>query len=60
VACEACHQAPAPRGKTIAAVGSNCINCHRGEDVHDNQFGNRCEQCHVSESWKKLKNRIGN
>jgi hypothetical protein len=28
--------------------------------VHDNQFGNRCEQCHVSESWKKLKNRIGN
>jgi hypothetical protein len=55
VACEACHKAPAPRGKAIASVGSSCISCHRNEDVHDGQFGNRCEQCHVSESWKKLK-----
>jgi hypothetical protein len=41
-------------------VGSNCISCHQREDVHDGQFGVRCEQCHVSENWKLLQSRAGN
>ena len=28
-------------------------------DVHDGQFGARCEQCHVTESWNKLPLRSG-
>jgi len=59
VACESCHKEPAPKGKNAAPVGSNCISCHQREDVHDGQFGPRCEQCHVAESWKKLQNRAG-
>jgi Class III cytochrome C family len=59
VACESCHKQEAPKGKSAAFVGSNCISCHRNDDVHDGQFGLRCEQCHVTENWKKFKNRVG-
>jgi hypothetical protein len=55
VACENCHRQEAPKGKNAAPVGSNCLSCHQSEDVHDGQFGVRCEQCHVTESWKKFK-----
>jgi hypothetical protein len=58
VACEACHKEPAPRGKDIAPVGSNCISCHRRDDPHDGDFGLRCEQCHVPQSWKRITNRM--
>jgi hypothetical protein len=27
--------------------------------VHDGQFGNRCEQCHGVDGWKKIRNRVG-
>jgi hypothetical protein len=59
VACESCHSQPAPKGKNAALVGVACIACHTSEDPHDGQFGNRCEQCHVAESWKKIRNRVG-
>lgn len=58
-ACESCHREPAPRGKKAALLGSSCIGCHRSEDVHDGQFGARCEQCHSADSWKNFRNRIG-
>ncbi len=57
VTCDACHRQEAPKGKAIAPVGNNCISCHRGEDVHDGGFGVRCEQCHVTERWKRIVNR---
>lgn len=57
VACDACHVKPAPQGRDFAALGSNCLACHRSQDVHDGAFGARCEQCHVTESWKKVSNR---
>jgi hypothetical protein len=59
VACEGCHKEPAPKGKNAAVLGSNCLGCHRNEDVHDGQFGGRCEQCHGTDNWKKFKNRVG-
>jgi hypothetical protein len=59
VACESCHKQPAPKGKSAAVVGAACIACHGNADAHDGQFGNRCEQCHVAENWKKIKNRVG-
>jgi hypothetical protein len=49
---ESCHRAPAPKGKNAAPVGASCVACHSGEDVHDGQFGNRCEQCHSSDTEK--------
>lgn len=59
VACESCHKQPAPKGKDAAVVGTNCIACHRADDVHDGQFGVRCEQCHSVDNWKNFKNRVG-
>ncbi|MEX8520335.1 MAG: cytochrome c3 family protein [Leptothrix sp. (in: b-proteobacteria)] len=57
VACESCHKSPAPSGKLSATLGSSCVACHRSEDVHDGNFGLRCEQCHSTENWKKISNR---
>ncbi|MEY4750918.1 MAG: hypothetical protein RIQ60_3132 [Pseudomonadota bacterium] len=57
LACDACHTQVAPKGKPIAALSSNCIGCHRADDVHDGSFGMRCEQCHVTERWKRIVNR---
>lgn len=58
VACESCHKQEAPKGKAAAPLGSSCVTCHRSDDVHDGQFGGRCEQCHVTESWKSFQRRI--
>lgn len=57
VACAACHAAPAPAGRTIAAVGRDCIACHRGDDPHDGAFGTRCDTCHQASEWKALRAR---
>ncbi len=59
VKCESCHKQEAPKGKESAPVGSTCIACHRADDTHDGQFGMRCETCHLTDGWKKLKGRIG-
>jgi hypothetical protein len=58
VSCAKCHTQEAPKGKDAAPIGSNCISCHQNADVHDVQFGTRCEQCHVTESWKKFQRRL--
>ncbi|WP_342619747.1 cytochrome C [Rhodoferax sp. GW822-FHT02A01] len=58
-ACESCHKRPAPAGKDIAPLGTACVSCHRSQDVHNGGFGPRCEQCHLVESWKKVKSRVG-
>jgi hypothetical protein len=57
--CDSCHVQEAPKGKDAAPVGTNCLSCHRKEDVHDGQFGARCEQCHTTENWKKFQRRLG-
>jgi hypothetical protein len=58
VACEACHTRPAPADTSFAPLPSNCLACHRKDDRHDGAFGTRCEQCHVTEDWKKVSNRV--
>ena len=57
LACEACHQKPAPAGKAAAPLDRQCAACHRRDDVHDGAFGARCEQCHEVSRWKKVSNR---
>jgi hypothetical protein len=53
--CTSCHRLPAPAGRAIAPVGSDCLSCHRQSDVHEGRFGRRCEQCHVPESWRQVR-----
>lgn len=58
LACESCHRQPAPANKAAAEVGTTCIACHRRDDTHDGAFGAVCEQCHVTENWKRIRNRV--
>lgn len=55
--CGACHRSPAPAGQAIAAVGRECVACHRGDDAHDGAFGTRCDTCHLVSDWKTLRAR---
>jgi len=57
--CESCHQSPAPKGRSAAPLSGTCIACHRSDDVHDGQFGGRCDQCHGVETWKGFKPKVG-
>jgi hypothetical protein len=55
VSCLACHAKPAPAGAAIAPVGSDCMACHRKDDIHEGQFGRNCEQCHAPTQWKAVR-----
>jgi hypothetical protein len=54
--CYACHRAPVEKRATLA---SGCASCHAGDDVHDGSYGRQCEKCHVTSSWKRVKEQIG-
>lgn len=32
----------------------NCYSCHIDTDVHEGEFGQRCNRCHGVESWKDI------
>jgi len=34
--------------------GSDCLSCHRQDDVHNGAFGTECEQCHTESSFGEL------
>jgi hypothetical protein len=57
--CVSCHLAPVPAGRPIARVGTDCVSCHRKDDAHDGNFGRRCEQCHVPQAWRQLRQGVG-
>ncbi|HUN94478.1 MAG TPA: cytochrome c3 family protein [Burkholderiaceae bacterium] len=35
-----------------------CIACHRKDDKHKGQEGERCEQCHVESDWKTTRRKF--
>jgi hypothetical protein len=47
VKCERCHTAPLANQK----LPVDCYSCHRGDDVHGGQEGNRCDTCHEERGW---------
>lgn len=48
-ACSSCHR-PGEESKKLA---TNCISCHRNDDLHKGRNGERCQDCHNSQSWRK-------
>jgi len=50
VACESCH--PANVSKQIS---TQCISCHLINDVHGGRYQQKCEDCHSTKGWKKVK-----
>jgi hypothetical protein len=59
LACARCHNAQAPAGQAIAPVGGSCVACHRNDDRHEGAFGARCDQCHGTTDWKRVRSRAG-
>lgn len=49
VECADCHP-----DKRYAGTPKECNGCHREDDAHKGQFGNRCEKCHDEGQWKRF------
>ncbi len=48
--CSACHI----RAGDPAKVGTQCVDCHRRNDVHHGGFGEDCQRCHVTSSFREI------
>lgn len=46
--CESCHTG----GSFETALATDCLSCHRTEDVHEGKHGPRCQSCHGTTAWK--------
>lgn len=46
ISCEACHASPA-----FHDAGSQCVDCHREDDVHESRLGPECATCHNPNDW---------
>jgi len=66
--CRSCHKPdlvidPAIRtyatrhrvlGRTFLGLGTGCMDCHKSDNVHGTQFGQRtCTACHDEGTWEK-------
>jgi hypothetical protein len=49
LACDSCH-----RGNVnTVKLQTDCIACHRSDDIHRGQQGEDCAQCHNENGWKQ-------
>jgi hypothetical protein len=49
VKCDTCHTGDLYRDK----LATTCVSCHKKDDAHKAQLGNRCEQCHRETGWRR-------
>jgi hypothetical protein len=47
--CETCH-----KSRDYKDAPQTCLGCHRKEDKHKNQFGEKCESCHNAQRWPQI------
>jgi len=47
--CEACHAI----GAETKEIDTACYSCHKQDDVHKEEQGTECGQCHNEISWQK-------
>ena len=45
--CSSCHRT----GEKFRKVATTCIGCHRNDDAHRGQLGEKCDSCHSTKSW---------
>jgi hypothetical protein len=53
--CDDCHKEPLGSPK----FDKRCYGCHKNDDVHFGSYDLRCDQCHVTEDWRKVLKRDG-
>lgn len=49
--CYACHR---NRVEKDLDLPKTCYQCHEDDDVHMGRFGQRCERCHVTDSFEDI------
>lgn len=49
VPCDACHTGDLYE----QALDTECAGCHRNDDDHKGQFGDKCADCHTARSWER-------
>lgn len=52
VHCYSCHTQPV---KIIDSKPRTCAVCHHIDDIHNGQFGARCDRCHTTSSFKDIR-----
>ncbi|MES9857088.1 MAG: cytochrome c3 family protein [Sedimenticola sp.] len=50
LACNLCHAE-----KRYKETPKTCIACHHVNDSHQGKNGNKCEDCHRSDDWKRVR-----
>jgi hypothetical protein len=55
VKCEQCHVRPLFSGRTSRL----CVSCHRDDDPHVGELGDRCDRCHTEEDFTVIKRLSG-
>jgi len=48
VKCDDCH-----KDRKYKDTPAACLACHKKDDVHKGQQGEKCEQCHSAQDWKQ-------
>jgi hypothetical protein len=52
VKCITCHAKPV---RELPSLSSTCYSCHReADDVHLGTYGQRCDECHLSDNWRHV------
>lgn len=49
VKCDTCHTGHVYKDK----LKDDCYSCHKRDDKHKDQLGQKCEQCHEVVDWRK-------
>ncbi len=49
-ACKDCHTSA-----LYKEAPSDCYACHKKDDKHETQLGNRCETCHGERNWRETR-----
>jgi hypothetical protein len=54
ITCDSCHT---HKTGTIfkQRLKKSCISCHKNDDVHNGQNGNKCQKCHSEKRWSQNK-----
>lgn len=53
LACVSCHVRPTNGRPTLSGA---CNDCHAQDDVHEGEFGQYCERCHVTSKFNVIRN----
>ncbi len=50
--CGACHKLGLKENAdTKEKLGTSCVSCHKSDDKHKGDFGEKCESCHAEKDW---------